>query len=104
MAPTILPARNCSPPKPSPPYATSSSAKDPSTDTASKPGRISGRIVDGRPYEPSAGFWADLITSFDGAQKQLYRYQAVVVNLLLLLVGIYHVAQHLAYPYSIRRG
>ncbi|MDR6412770.1 hypothetical protein J2804_006206 [Paraburkholderia terricola] len=59
---------------------------------------VSDRTVDGRSYEPSAGFWADLITGFDNNQQQLYRYQAVVVNLLLLLVGVYHVTQQLAYP------
>ena len=50
-----------------------------------------------RQYQPSAGFWADLLTGFD-ERKQLYRYQAVVVNILLLLVGIYHVVQQLSYP------
>ncbi|MBY4865154.1 hypothetical protein K6W76_01290 [Burkholderia anthina] len=59
---------------------------------------VSDRTVAGRPYEPSAGFWLDLITGFDDNQQQLYRYQAVVVNLLLLLVGVYHVTQQLAYP------
>jgi len=53
-------------------------------------------IPDG-PYTPSQGFLADLLTGFD-ERKQLHRYQAVIVNLLLLVVGIYHVVQQLSYP------
>lgn len=46
---------------------------------------------------PSRGFWYDLLTGFD-ERKQLHRYQAVVVNILLLVVGIFHVQQQLSYP------
>lgn len=55
------------------------------------------RNADGRPFMPSRGFWADLITGFD-ERKQLHRYQAVVVNLLLLVVGGYYVLEQLNYP------
>lgn len=51
----------------------------------------------GRDYVPSRGFWYDLLTGFD-EQRQLHRYQAVVVNILLLVVGIFHVQQQLSYP------
>jgi hypothetical protein len=51
----------------------------------------------GRGYVPSRGFWYDLLTGFD-ERKQLHRYQAVVVNILLLVVGIFHVQQQLSYP------
>jgi hypothetical protein len=57
----------------------------------------SDRSADGRPYLPSKGFWFDLLTGFD-ERKQVHRYQAVVVNILLLVVGIDHVAQQLSYP------
>jgi len=50
-----------------------------------------------RPYLPSQGFLLDIVSGFD-EQSQLHRYQAVVVNVLLLAVGIDHVVQHLAYP------
>ncbi|MHB2247996.1 hypothetical protein [Pseudomonas fitomaticsae] len=46
----------------------------------------------GRGYVPSRGFWYDLLTGFD-ERKQLHRYQAVVVNVLLLVVQ-----QQLSYP------
>lgn len=51
----------------------------------------------GRGYVPTRGFWYDLLTGFD-ERKQLHRYQAVVVNILLLVVGIFHVQQQLSYP------
>ncbi|MDR0279424.1 MAG: hypothetical protein LBJ37_16220 [Paucimonas sp.] len=51
----------------------------------------------GRGYVPTRGFWYDLLTGFDD-RKQLHRYQAVVVNILLLVVGIFHVQQQLSYP------
>lgn len=51
----------------------------------------------GRGYVPSRGFWYDLLTGFD-ERKQLHRYQAVVVNILLVVVGIFHVQQQLSYP------
>lgn len=51
----------------------------------------------GRTYSPSQGFLTDLVTGFDDKQ-QVHRYQAVVVNLLLLFVGISHVLQQLTYP------
>jgi len=51
----------------------------------------------GRGYSPSQGLLTDLVTGFDEKQ-QVHRYQAVVVNLLLLFVGISHVQQQLTYP------
>lgn len=48
-------------------------------------------------FSRSRGFFHDLITDFDD-HHQVYRFQAVVVNLLLLMVGIFHVSQHLTYP------
>ena len=45
----------------------------------------------------SQGFIRDMMTSADGMQ-QAHRYQALVVNVLLLCVGIVYVVQHLAYP------
>jgi len=51
----------------------------------------------GRGYSPSQGLLLDLVTGFDEKQ-QVHRYQAVVVNLLLLFVGISHVQQQLTYP------
>lgn len=51
----------------------------------------------GRPYSPSRGLSYDLLTGFD-ERKQLHRYQSVVVNILLLVVGIDHVVQELSYP------
>lgn len=58
---------------------------------------IADRNMPDRPYAPSQGFLADLLTGFD-ERKQLHRYQAVIVNLLLLVVGIFHVGQQLSYP------
>lgn len=55
------------------------------------------RDIEERTYEPSQGFLADLLTGFDD-RRQIHRYQAVVVNLLLLVVGVFHVAQQLSYP------
>jgi hypothetical protein len=55
------------------------------------------RNMPDRPYQPSQGFLSDLLTGFD-ERKQLHRYQAVIINLLLLMVGIFHVAQQLSYP------
>ena len=55
------------------------------------------RNAGGREYMPSKGIFTDLVTGFDDKQ-QVHRYQAVVVNLLLLFVGISHVLQHLTYP------
>lgn len=60
-------------------------------------GWASDHSMDSKPYSPSRGFWTDLITGFD-ERKQLHRYQAVVVNLMLLVVGIYHVIEQLSYP------
>lgn len=58
---------------------------------------VSDRGAEGRPFLRSQGFWADLITGFD-EKKQMHRYQAVVVNLLLLVIGVFHVIQQLSYP------
>lgn len=58
---------------------------------------IADRNITGQSYTPSQGFLNDLLTGFD-ERKQLHRYQAVVVNLLLLSVGIFHVGQQLSYP------
>jgi hypothetical protein len=51
-----------------------------------------------RPYQPTQGFWLDMTTGWTDDKMQVYRYQAVVVNLLLLVVGVVHVAQQLTYP------
>lgn len=48
-------------------------------------------------FKPSQGILHDLITGWDD-QYQVYRFQAVIVNLLLLAVGILHVFSHLSYP------
>ncbi len=45
----------------------------------------------------SHGFFSDLMTGPDMVQ-QAHRYQAIVINLLLLVVGILYVFQHLAFP------
>lgn len=50
-----------------------------------------------RPFKPTQGLLKDLTTGFDDQQK-VYRFQAVVVNLLLLFIGIFHVFQQLSYP------
>jgi hypothetical protein len=49
------------------------------------------------PLQVSEGFIRDLATDSQGKQ-QVHRFQAIVVNLLLLFVGIAYVIQHLAYP------
>lgn len=46
----------------------------------------------------SQGFWKDLVSGWDNNKQKIYRYQAVVVNLLLLAVGIAHVIQTLSFP------
>lgn len=48
-------------------------------------------------FTPSQGFWRDITTGFDEKQK-VYRFQAVVVNLLLLFIGVYQVINLLTYP------
>lgn len=48
-------------------------------------------------FKPSQGILRDLITGWDD-QYQVYRFQAVIVNLLLLAVGVLHVFRHLSYP------
>lgn len=58
---------------------------------------VADRNAGGRPYSPSQGILIDLVTGFD-EKHQVHRYQAVVVNLLLLFVGISHVLQQLTYP------
>ena len=50
-----------------------------------------------RPFSTSLGFWRDITTGFDEKQK-VYRFQAVVVNLLLLFIGVYQVINQLTYP------
>jgi hypothetical protein len=55
------------------------------------------RNAGGRPYIRSKGLFLDLVTGFDDAH-QVHRYQAVVVNLLLLFVAVSHVLQQLTYP------
>lgn len=52
----------------------------------------------GHPFEPSGGFLHDLVTGFADDKQQIHRLQAVIVNLMLLVVGIVHVAQNLTYP------
>lgn len=51
---------------------------------------------DANGFTTSRGFY-DLVTGFD-AQQQVYRYQAVVINVLLLFVGVMNVVQSLTYP------
>jgi hypothetical protein len=46
---------------------------------------------------PSKGFIYDISTGCDGEQK-IHRYQAIVVNILLLSVGVMYVVQNLGYP------
>ena len=48
-------------------------------------------------YRPSSGLLLNVMTDWDN-QQQVHRFQAVVVNLLLLMVGIIHVLRHLAFP------
>lgn len=48
-------------------------------------------------FKPSEGFWRDITTGFDDKQ-QVHRYQAVVVNAMLLAAGAAHVMQQLSYP------
>ena len=45
----------------------------------------------------SQGFFYDIMTDDNGVQ-QAHRYQAIVVNILLFVVGLLYVWQHLAYP------
>lgn len=57
-------------------------------------------IVDqakGASLDYSRSFIEDLMTGNDGVQ-QAHRYQAIVVNVLLLVVGVMYVVQHLLYP------
>jgi hypothetical protein len=58
---------------------------------------IADRNMPDRPYSPSQGFLSDLLTGFD-ERKQLHRYQAVIINLVLLVVGVFHVVEQLSYP------
>jgi hypothetical protein len=58
---------------------------------------VSDRGAGGKPFVLSKGFWNDLLTDFDDT-RQLHRYQSVVVNLLLVLIGVFHVVQQLTYP------
>ena len=51
---------------------------------------------DANGFTGSRGFY-DLVTGFD-EQQQVYRYQAIVINVLLLFVGIMNVIQSLTYP------
>lgn len=48
-------------------------------------------------FEPSVNFLVDLTTGTDGDQR-VHRFQAVLVNALLLFIGIAFVVQYLAYP------
>ena len=58
------------------------------------------RTPDGtaKAFVPSRGLLTDLVMGGAELKEQLHRYQAVAVNLLLLIVGVRHVMQHLAYP------
>ena len=53
--------------------------------------------IPNRRFKPSVGWLTDITTDFDERQ-QVHRYQAVIVNLMLLFIGIAHVMQHLSYP------
>ena len=50
-----------------------------------------------RPYIKSSGLLSDLVTGWDGTQ-QLHRVQAIVVNLVLLIIAFDSVIKDLAYP------
>lgn len=56
-------------------------------------------IIDpvGKQYLESQGLWRDLMTGADG-QSKVHRFQAVLVNLLLLVVGINWLLKFLTYP------
>lgn len=45
----------------------------------------------------SQGFWLDLVTGPRG-DYQVHRMQAVLVNITLLLIGVFHVVTSIAYP------
>jgi uncharacterized membrane protein HdeD (DUF308 family) len=49
------------------------------------------------PFMPSQGFFTDLLTDSTN-RYQLHRLQCVIVNIMLLIVGIRHVADQLTYP------
>lgn len=49
-------------------------------------------------FSYSNGLLNDLVTGGTDNKEQVYRYQSVVVNLLLLFVGVTWVVQNLAYP------
>lgn len=53
--------------------------------------------MNNKSYIPSRGFWSDLMTGFD-TNKHIYRYQAVFINMLLVIIGIYQVTETLAPP------
>ncbi len=48
-------------------------------------------------YRPTKGIFRDLVTDWDD-QHQVHRFQAVLVNLLLLAVGIFCVIRDLTFP------
>lgn len=49
-------------------------------------------------FSPSRGFLKDLVMGGGDDKEQVHRYQAVVVNLMLLVVGFRHVLENLTYP------
>lgn len=46
---------------------------------------------------PSHGFWTDLVTGPEN-DHQVHRFQSVLVNLALLLIGVAHIVTSIAYP------
>lgn len=56
-------------------------------------------IIDpvGKQFLESQGLWRDLMTGADG-QTKVHRFQAVLVNLLLLVVGVTWLLKYLTYP------
>jgi len=51
-----------------------------------------------RPFTISTNLLTDIVIGGTDDKQQVYRYQAVVVNLLLLFVGVINVVQNLSYP------
>lgn len=51
-----------------------------------------------RNFTPSRGILKDLVMGGADEKEQVHRYQAVVVNLMLLVVGFRHVLENLTYP------
>jgi hypothetical protein len=48
--------------------------------------------------EASQGFWTDMLSGSGDSTAQAHRFQALVVNVVLLVAGCYFVLRHLGYP------